>query len=159
MLQCYLVVITPLEKWGVKKLPTNSTIGVTVEGFVNRRELLDRLGTSRRIFVTGRPGVGKSTLASELGNKLGLPVICLDEFIPECCFRDRPEWLSHRLKTLDSYIIEGCDAARMLGSGMWPDVVVWVERDVPVFPRHRGLATTVRKCLEDYPGEMIRYST
>lgn len=122
------------------------------------QELVQKIGTARRIFVTGRPGVGKTTLAEELGNDLGLPVIGTDQYIADAGFRDRPEYLVQMLKTLDAYVIEGCDAARMLGAGMWPDVVVWVESDeVPIFPRHRGLATTIRNCLEKYPGEMIRY--
>ncbi len=65
----------------------------------------------RRILVIGHPGAGKSTLASNLGMKTGLPVIHLDkEFwrrgwvqIPKNEWRQRTEILVNR----DEWIIDG----------------------------------------------------
>ena len=118
--------------------------------------LLEYLGGISRVMIGGRPGVGKSTLGQSLCGDLALPLFHTDDFL-DIGFRVRPDYLRERFSGLGSYIIEGCDASRLACSGMIPEVMVWVERDVATRVEHRGIARTVINSLLSYPAEIISY--
>lgn len=65
----------------------------------------------KRIAVIGLPGSGKSTFATGLGKKLGIPVHHLDKHMFDGRTKiDRQKFLSIKetLVNEDSWIIEGC---------------------------------------------------
>ncbi|MDP1834619.1 MAG: hypothetical protein Q8K75_01705 [Chlamydiales bacterium] len=66
----------------------------------------------RRFVIIGLPGSGKSTFASKLGKRLGIPVHHLDRhmFVAGGKKRDKEEFLSIQREMVneEAWIIEGC---------------------------------------------------
>lgn len=76
-----------------------------------------------QLALIGLPGVGKTTLANELGKHLGLPVLHTDDF------KELP-WAEQADAAMAAApvrgIIEGVTVARMFRRGFHPDCVVHV---------------------------------
>ncbi len=110
----------------------------------------------KKIAIIGRPRVGKTTLAKQLGDALGYDVVSTDDFIGKHSFEDAPEKIIEQLLKKDRpYIIEGVQTARMIRKGYrlktWePDVVIEVDADIELEPGHKGLASLQQKAIFDW---------
>jgi len=120
-------------------------------------ELLRQVGDSSRIAITGRPGVGKTTLGRRLAVDLSLPLHHTDDYISGYSWDEIPDILTKYFIDEPSFILEGVAAARCLKRGLWPDVCLYLERDMPTEPRHAGMAAVVDRALGRYPGQVIRF--
>jgi adenylate kinase family enzyme len=89
----------------------------------------------KRIVIVGNAGSGKSTLARELGGRLGIPVIHLDEL------NWRPGWEALPAKEFRRRLEEAVSGEAWITDGNYAlltfdlrlpraDLVIWVERPV-----------------------------
>ena len=102
------------------------------------KSLVRQSGPARRIAVIGRAGAGKTTVALELGDALGLPVVHLDRLYWDPGWRpvDRSEFEARQADAVagDAWVIDG----GYLASDGWPErmrraeVVVLVEAPLRV---------------------------
>ena len=97
----------------------------------------DRIQTARRIMIIGGPGAGKSTLATALGVRLGLPVYRVDHLIwaPNWTERDLAARTREALEieAREAWIFEGGGAATFDNRLSRADVLIWL--DAPVLVR------------------------
>jgi len=107
----------------------------------------------KRIVILGCGGAGKSTLARELGARLGLPVVHLDRefWLPGWVEPDRAEWKTraNRLAAAESWIMDGnyssawdqrlaaCDMVVLLDFGRWTCLARVARRSLLHFGRTR----------------------
>jgi adenylate kinase family enzyme len=92
----------------------------------------------KRIWVVGSCGSGKSTLARELGERLGLESVHIDDYIwlPEWRLRERGEMLAMLEERLSGprWVMEGNlgrDARRLWAIADRADLIVWL--DLPIW--------------------------
>lgn len=85
----------------------------------------------RRIIITGPAGAGKSRLASELGERLGIPVLHLDAMFwgPGWVPTPRPEWeaLQRRELAAESWVVDSQFDDILLDWFEAADTVVFVD--------------------------------
>ncbi|MFC0408403.1 P-loop NTPase family protein [Roseomonas elaeocarpi] len=103
----------------------------------------------RRIVVMGPPGSGKSRLARQLGERLGLPVFHLDRFYW------RPGWVEaptvefraevERLAALPGWVIDGNYTGTLEMRLRRADAVVFLD-----VPSSLSLLRVLRRCLQGY---------
>jgi adenylate kinase family enzyme len=103
----------------------------------------------RRILVIGCPGAGKSTLASTLSAKLGLPAVHLDQIFW------RQGWVLHDLATVDARLAIACGepAWIMDGNGMRTlaqrvpraEAIIWLD-----LPRSVCIARVIWRTLRHF---------
>lgn len=93
------------------------------------------LGGRRRINVTGNAGVGKSTLASLLGDHLGLPVVGLDQVVWRPGWGKTPsperERLEREIASRPAWIVDG--VSRIIREAA--DTIVFID-----FPRRIAIS-------------------
>ena len=86
----------------------------------------------RRILVIGNSGGGKSTLARNLGEKLGLPVIHLDVLFwkPGWVERDRDEYRASVVEALAApeWICDGNFTSTFGMRMALSDTIIWIDR-------------------------------
>ncbi len=96
----------------------------------------DLLLAARRIMIVGGPGAGKSTLATLLGERLGLPVYRVDHLIwaPDWTERDLDTRTREALEieALDAWIFEGGGAATFDNRLARADVLIWLDAPAAV---------------------------
>jgi adenylate kinase family enzyme len=87
----------------------------------------------RRICIVGIPGAGKSTLARQVGQVTGLPVVHLDQhyFEPNWKPRTADEWsrIEAQLLAGDAWIIDGAFATE--SALPLADTIVWLDLSRP----------------------------
>ena len=86
----------------------------------------------KRIMIIGCGGAGKSTLARELGNILGLPLVHLDQayWRPNWVERDKQEWeeIVTKLADQDRWIMDGNYGGTMDIRLQRADTVLFLDR-------------------------------
>jgi adenylate kinase family enzyme len=91
----------------------------------------------RRIMIIGQPGAGKSTLARDLGQITGLPVVHIDHihWQPGWVGRPGPEKtrLCLQIETGEAWIFEGGHSATWAHRLSRAEMLVWI--DLPVAQR------------------------
>lgn len=106
-------------------------------------------GRARRVWVVGSCGSGKTTLARQIGEWLGIPSTHLDDYIwlPGWKLREREEMLGmveERLAGPD-WVMEGNlgrDAVRLWKIADRSDLIVWID-----LPLRVTLWRLVKRCL------------
>lgn len=91
----------------------------------------------QRVLIIGCGGAGKSTLARELGSRLGLPVHHLDRFFfrPGWVGSPKDEWLQvqTRLSAEPAWLIEGNYGSTLDVRLAACDTAFWTTLDASVF--------------------------
>jgi adenylate kinase family enzyme len=103
----------------------------------------------QRILVIGSPGAGKSTLASGLAERLGLPLIHLDReyFGPGWTTPTKPEW-RERVKVLaarPAWVMDGNYASTFDIRVPRATAIVWLD-----LPRWRCLGGVLWRVTKNY---------
>ena len=103
----------------------------------------------RRVLVIGSPGAGKSTLASELARRTGLPLVHLDQhaWMSGWVELGREEWKA-RVRELiagDAWVIDGNYTGSLPARLRRADTVINLE-----MPAWRCLARLVRRIASSY---------
>ncbi|MBM6581480.1 hypothetical protein ILT44_14885 [Microvirga sp. BT689] len=103
----------------------------------------------QRILVIGSPGAGKSTLASRIAERLGLPLIHLDHeyFGPGWTTPTKPEW-RERVKALaahPTWVMEGNYASTFDIRVPRATIIVWLD-----LPRWRCLSSVLWRVAKNY---------
>jgi adenylate kinase family enzyme len=103
----------------------------------------------KRVAIVGTPGSGKSTLARQLGRRMGLPVIHLDEhhFLPGWQRRPDDEWdrIADELLAGERWVMDGAFA--MEKAVERADTIVFLD-----FARWRGYAGSIKRLALAYLG-------
>ena len=118
---------------------------------------------NRHIVLTGGAKTGKTTKAQKLSEELGMPVVCLDQFI-----RGDPEQLAPLLDNETPSIIEGALAPRMLKRWMaanpgaelpiqYVEVLETAHR--PLTTRQGSIAIIVKSTMDQLNDEFIKRKT
>ena len=99
-----------------------------------------------RVLVIGSPGAGKSTLATAIGERTGLPVIHLDRHYwrPGWTEPDRDQWAAEvaALTAGERWVMDGNYGGTLALRLGRADTVVWLD-----FPVRLCLARIVRRAL------------
>lgn len=103
----------------------------------------------QRILVIGSPGAGKSTLASRLAERLGLPLIHLDReyFGPGWATPTKPEW-RNRVRALaarPAWVMDGNYASTFDIRVPRATAIVWLD-----LPRWRCLLGVLWRVTKNY---------
>lgn len=110
----------------------------------------DDLSSLSRIVVAGGPRTGKTTLAKELGSRLGARVRSTDSLIAAHDWSAASDEVGRWLDGDGSWIVEGVAVVRAIrkwlarASGPVPFAVVWLER--PVVAQTRAQAAMHKGC-------------
>lgn len=100
-----------------------------------------------QLAIVGQPGVGKTTLASALGEHLGLHVVSTDMFMVL-------PWVEQAdaamLAVPERGIIEGITVARLFRRGFVPDAVLYV-----LGGENKSIASLIKRGLEEYSGRVV----
>jgi hypothetical protein len=108
-----------------------------------------------KIAIVGRPRVGKSTLAERIA--LDRPIIATDDFIGSVPFGAIPEAVLGAVRARERYIMEGVQTCRLLAHYSFrPDLVIIVDADIPVDPKHAGLATLNKNKINEWKARQDR---
>ena len=125
-----------------------------------------------RILIIGCGGAGKSTLARKLGEKLGLPVVHLDQIfwspgnwvhLPRTEFDarltvelEKPRWImdGNYDRTLSLRIVR-CDTVIYLDFNRFTCIRGWVKRVITNWGRHR--ADMAPGCNEWFDPEFLKW--
>lgn len=103
----------------------------------------------QRILVIGSPGAGKSTLASRLAERLGLPLIHLDReyFGPGWTTPTKPEWRAQvtALAARPAWIMEGNYASTFDIRVPRATAIVWLD-----LPRRQCLGSALWRVVRHY---------
>ena len=103
----------------------------------------------KRVAIVGTPGSGKSTLARELGARVGLPVIHLDQhhFLPGWQRKSDEEWdrITAELLAGERWVMDGAFA--MEEAVARADTIVFLD-----FSRARGYLGSVKRLALAYLG-------
>jgi adenylate kinase family enzyme len=136
------------------------------------RERKATLHAARRVSVVGNAGSGKTTLALELGRRLGLPVVHLDRHFwrPGWVETPRDEWtgVHRRLIAADDWILDGNYRGTMAERLARSDAAVFLDlpRSICLLSvlgraiRHRGTPRPDLSpgCVESFPDrEFLRF--
>src|SRR5262245_31406125 len=122
-----------------------------------RRSL--RPSLMRRVLVIGSSGAGKSTIARQLGSRIGIPVHHLDERMWQAgCQRVSPDQeLAKVAHLLDqpAWILDGNYTASLPKRLKRADTVVWVDypRELCLFRALKRLATHRGRNRPDMGGD------
>lgn len=108
-----------------------------------------------RVLIIGGPKTGKSTLGSELSQRLGLKLISTDDYIGRKSFKGIPDAILADHGSRDNIIIEGVAAARLLTRDYKPDLVIYLT-EYSADPKHVALNTIARTRYENYKGEKVK---
>ncbi len=104
-----------------------------------------------KLAICGGPHTGKSALAEKLSELYSVPVVHTDDWIKDHSWSDVPDRVLEKLATLDGWIVEGTQAARvvrrMLNTPHPPsaapllDGVYWLEKTLSeVTEKHQSMA-------------------
>ena len=102
-----------------------------------------------RILIIGCGGAGKSTLARQLGDKLGLPVVHLDSifWLPNWVERDRDEFdeLVRQELAKDQWIMDGNYNRTMRSRIQYCDTIIYLD-----FSRMACILGVLKRVLTTY---------
>ena len=103
----------------------------------------------QRILVIGSPGAGKSTLASRLAERLGLPLIHLDReyFGPGWTTPTKPEWRAQvtALAARPAWVMDGNYASTFDIRVPRATAIVWLD-----LPRRQCLGSALWRVARHY---------
>lgn len=90
----------------------------------------------KRVMIVGQPGAGKSTLARQLGERTGLPVVHIDtiHWLPGWVERSRDEKtrLCHEVEAREWWIFEGGHSATWENRLARAELLIWIDRSLTV---------------------------
>lgn len=90
----------------------------------------------KRVMIVGQPGAGKSTLARQLGERTGLPVVHIDtiHWLPGWVERSRDEKtrLCHEVEARERWIFEGGHSATWENRLARADLFIWIDHSLTV---------------------------
>lgn len=153
----------PCGRWRQMDVSRGWQRGLHLSG--NRLRSTAHQGQNRsveRVIITGGPRTGKSTFATALAARTGLPLRRTDDLIASLDWERQIEQVATWLASPGPWIIEGCTCVRALRA--WLDrypgrspasTIYWLE--LPMCARTKGQETQAKGCATVWRNDVLPF--